>query len=770
MRRRLTISLLALVGLLLTTAVRAQDRLVVVTTQGNLLSFPVAGCSGLQYDAATGGYTIATSSATRHFAADEIKQVYFEDKAVLDRDPYIEPKETDTVNPNYEYLATGDYEVLELDTALCRIKVRFLKEVPQMYVGKVLPFQKDDFGCCAYVLTWSTEGQVADIRFRPAPLEELLYNADLVFTSDPSDPYYTQQAPASTRAAEDGMKSLPPLVFVTDKWTISEDPLTLETQSKVTLQTHFAFKSGPPVRGTDGIRSYTSKVKRMGLVLTGTLENSLVDKIDLKAKKKLLDKETLMKKPIFFTATGTMVGYVPVYVTFSATLGALMQAFAEVELRYAHEDLTRLKVSAGLEYYGEEDRFNPILDFTYTNIPATPDFFALSGTGTFRASPFVRFDLTVNMAAGLHIDLMPFMRLKYDTFVTKEGFYPHFLADAGLNLRGGLFFPFINKGEDKKTYTTPDLFVTKLWEEPKKFTVKDSLNRVWNNFGNHSEWEAEVQSQKGEGELVPPVFTDGTAVQSVMLSDFPQEDMTDYYTIEGMLGGSRQLLPNRAYDDEEDDEADYRPKSDGVLRPMGDPWISRVDKDGNVRVECNSTVPLGYRAVLRTQIVDSLGNAVEYHDVEMPWEIRNFNATYSFAGLGGGSVEYRDGGKYIREVNPMLGIVVLNNGSLTITTPSGTSTVPATADALGILMGCNIMLVNPSLKESPLIAYDEMRWAKDKGLIKGTHLNLGETTYLGYKCKTISVENGMLTYFQNVCLKTDTDGGSFVVTKFEILD
>ena len=63
-----------------------------------------------------------------------------------------------------------------------------------------------------------------------------------------------------------------------------------------------------------------------------------------------------------------------------------------------------------------------------------------------------------------------------------------------------------------------------------------------------------------------------------------------------------------------------------------------------------------------------------------------------------------------------------------------------------------------------------MRWAKDKGLIKGTYLNLGETNYLGYKCKTISVESGMFTYFQNVCLKTDTDEGSFVVTKFEVLD
>lgn len=749
----------------LTTIVRAQDRIVVVTTSGGLYDFPITEDGGLKYNAETGGFILVSEMETKHFGADDIKQVYFEDKAVVDTDPYIEPKAMDTVNPNFQPLEMSDYEVIEVDTALCRIKVRFLKEVPQFYVGKIMPFEKDDFGCNCYVLTWTIDGQVADIRFRPTPLEELLYNADLVFTSDPADPYYKADASARTRAGDGDMKSLPPLQFVGDKISFGEEPIWVETQNKVTLQTHFAFKSGPPVQGSEGIRSYSSKIKRMGLVLTGTLDNSLVTKIDLKAKKKVFDKETLLNKPLFFTAKGMMVGYVPVYVTFSATLGALMQAFAETELRYAHEDQTTLKLSAGLEYYGEEDKFNPILKFDYSNIPGNPDFFALSGQGTFKASPFVRFDLTVNMAVGLHVDLMPFMRLNYESYVTKEGFYPHFLVDAGLNLRGGLFFPLINKGKDKKTYDSPDLFVTKLWEEPKKFTVKDSLKRVWNSFGDHSEWEMQVQSQKDEGELVPPVFTDGTAVQSVIMSDFPLEDMTEYYTIEGMMGGSRRRAPRST-----EEEDDYRPKSDGVLRPVGAPWISRVDKDGNVKVDCNSTVPMGYKTVLRTQIVDAEGNAIEQHDVDLPWEIRNFNATYSFAGMGSGSVEYRDGGKYIKEINPLLGEVVLKDGMLTITTVTGTSTVPATEDMLGILMGCNIMFVTPSIKESPFIVYDEMRWARDKGLIKGTHLNLGETNYLGYKCKTISVENGMLTYFQNVCLKADTDEGSFVVTKFEVLD
>ena len=304
----------SMMAVCLATAVKAQDRIVVVTNSGGLYDFPITEEGGLKYDTETGGFILVSEGETKHFGADDIKQVYFEEKAVVDADPYVEPKATDTVNPNFQPLDVADYEVIELDTALCRIKVRFLKEVPQLYVGKIMPFEKDDFGCNCYVLTWTVDGKVADIRFRPTPLEELLYNADLVFTSDPDNPYYTQET-AATRAPEDGMKSLPPIQFVGDKISFGEEPIWVETQNKVTLQTHFAFKSGPPIQGSEGIRSYSSQIKRMGLVLTGTLDNSLVTKIDLKEKKKVLDKETLLSKPLFFTAKGTVVGYVPIYVT-----------------------------------------------------------------------------------------------------------------------------------------------------------------------------------------------------------------------------------------------------------------------------------------------------------------------------------------------------------------------------------------------------------------------------------------------------------------------
>ena len=48
----------------------------------------------------------------------------------------------------------------------------------------------------------------------------------------------------------------------------------------------------------------------------------------------------------------------------------------------------------GLEYHGEEDKFTPILNFDDSNNQGQPNFFALSGQGNFKGSPFVRFDLT----------------------------------------------------------------------------------------------------------------------------------------------------------------------------------------------------------------------------------------------------------------------------------------------------------------------------------------------------------------------------------------
>ncbi len=746
------------VSLCLTTVVKAQDRMVVVTTSGQMYDFAMTEDGGLRYDAASGGYTIVSEGTSRTFGADEIKQVYFEDQVVVAADPYIEPKATDTVNPNFESLEQADYEVIELDTALCRIKVRFLKDVPQLYVGKILPFEKDDFGCNCYVLTWTLDGNVADIRFRPTPLEELLYNADLVFTSNPNDPYYKTGESVRTRGDNGDMKSLPPLEFVSDKISFGEEPVWVETGNKVTLQAHFAYQSGPPVQGSEGIRSYSSQIKKMGLVLTGTLENSLVNKIDIKAKKKVLDKEARMKKPLFYTAKGFVVGYVPIYVSFSAELGARMQAFAEAELRYAHENVTTLKVSAGMEYYGEKNELKPILDFTYGHDQKRPDFFALSGKGNFKASPFIRFDLAVNLAVGLHVDLMPFLRLNYESYVTKDGFFPYFMADAGVNLRGGLYFPLIRNGKDTLSYESPDLFVTKLWEEPKHFTVRDSLKRVFNSFGSHSEWEMQVQAEQDGEKQVAPANSNGAALHCQWMSDFPLEDKTEEYTLAGQYGGlSRPKVARRA------DGA-------GGLRPIGEPWAAVGDKDGNVKVACTSPVPMGYKTVLRTSIVDSLGNAVESHDIEMPWEVRNFNATYDFAGMTG-TVEYRDGGKRIKEVNPLLGIAEYDNGKTTIHDVAGNVYTVTGEEASIAFLGCNCMWVTPmGLDQAPSAGLDEIRWAMAQGLIKNTQMTFGETNYLGYKCITCTVENGMDTIFQNVCLKADTGEGSFVVTKFEVLE
>jgi hypothetical protein len=46
----------------------------------------------------------------------------------------------------------------------------------------------------------------------------------------------------------------------------------------------------------------------------------------------------------------------------------------------------------------------------------------------------------------------------------------------------------------------------------------------------------------------------------------------------------------------------------------------------------------------------------------------------------------------------------------------------------------------------------------------------GEAYHLGYKCKTVTIPDGTLTYWQNILMETTADSEYFRVTSFEILD
>jgi hypothetical protein len=120
MRKNLVFMLMPLVAVLLFVpmALKAQDQMVVVTSEGDLQVYPIADMSNFSYDAATDSYSLISGERTLTFKGKGIKQIYFADKIETDNDPYIIPKSTDTVNPNYVRPAVDSYEIVEMDTTL----------------------------------------------------------------------------------------------------------------------------------------------------------------------------------------------------------------------------------------------------------------------------------------------------------------------------------------------------------------------------------------------------------------------------------------------------------------------------------------------------------------------------------------------------------------------------------------------------------------------------------------------------------------------------
>ena len=146
MRKNIVFMLTALVAVLffVPTMLKAQNQLVVVTYKGDVQVYPALTVSSFAYDAEQDAYTLKVNGESVAFGGRDVKQIYFADKSETDNDPYIEPKETDKYNPNFEHPEVGTYEILSMDSELCRTKVNFSGDVPKLYVGKILSLEDDE--------------------------------------------------------------------------------------------------------------------------------------------------------------------------------------------------------------------------------------------------------------------------------------------------------------------------------------------------------------------------------------------------------------------------------------------------------------------------------------------------------------------------------------------------------------------------------------------------------------------------------------------------
>ena len=745
---------------LMPTMLRAQDQMVIVTCQGDMHLYPASVAETFQYDAEQDIYTLVSDGQTVSFGGQDIKQIRFADKTETAQDPLLTPKETDKYNPNFEHPEVDSYEILLMDTALCHAQVQFKEDVPQLYVGKILSLENDTAAYNCYVLTYKIIGKKADIRFRFASIEELIYNTEFVLAANPDNTYFETKSasgdplPVYRARRTPGLEAVPKVEIEKGPVKLfAEMGMSLTSADKSSLDIDAKFKLSEPRRNEKCARSFLAKIEYMGFVARGTYEKTttleLTPRVGINFEKdKYLEKPLFKASGKFMIPAGPVV--IPLWLDLSGTLGYNIQAAIEAEMKLQQVTKTGFTLTAGMEYTREAGSLKPILDIKPVFEPQKPEILSKEGTIMARFSPYLRLDLLIDVVFGMHLDLMPYLKATYKG-VERKGVndFGSFDLEAGANLRGGLYFnaPFVDS-DDYVSHTTEDFLVTKLYHSPSD--VKPVNNQKVTLCSYDVEDTRDFQTYASlYDEPVTPALGQEHAVMQCQKSDFPYEQA---------LGKLQHPSARRQAES-------VMPATVEMHEIEGSEWATQCDDDGIAHTTFKSRIPLGYRTILATRILDGDGNIIKELEEELPWEIKNFNASVSMGGHIS-TIQYRDGGNNIYEH------VVGEDGEadfrkqgnkVEVHTPMGWYALPNNVMPISTCMHV--------LEPDWIRTYDFCRWQKKEAGRNMEGMTFGDTEYLGYKCKTVHVSTGTITYWQNLILKIEGSGeGDFHVTSLEILD
>ena len=321
---------------LMPTMLRAQDQMVIVTCQGDMHLYPASVAETFQYDAEQDIYTLVSDGQTVSFGGQDIKQIRFADKTETAQDPLLTPKETDKYNPNFEHPEVDSYEILLMDTALCHAQVQFKEDVPQLYVGKILSLENDTAAYNCYVLTYKIIGKKADIRFRFASIEELIYNTEFVLAANPDNTYFETKSasgdplPVYRARRTPGLEAVPKVEIEKGPVKLfAEMGMSLTSADKSSLDIDAKFKLSEPRRNEKCARSFLAKIEYMGFVARGTYEKTttleLTPRVGINFEKdKYLEKPLFKASGKFMIPAGPVV--IPLWLDLSGTLGYNIQA------------------------------------------------------------------------------------------------------------------------------------------------------------------------------------------------------------------------------------------------------------------------------------------------------------------------------------------------------------------------------------------------------------------------------------------------------------
>lgn len=681
----------------------APDQMVVVTTRGNIVAFTITGATALNYSAATDTIVIGNGVELAEYECGEIKQIYFDDKASVDADPYIAPTIDDYINPNLVDPAKTAYEVVQLDTTLCRARIKFEGDVPQMYVGQIYIARTDTAQLGMYLLTYDpVDSHQVDIRYRPAQLQEMVYNCEITFTSFPDDESYFDSREVYVKCREqsnrrragwkaDQTEKLPPVKLM-------KDIIDIFGMAEFKVGTDYSAEFGAELKvllteagqNANCEREIASKLDYVGLVYRGRLTVTNKVKVKLEADHKAPTFDRQISPDLFKNTQYFQVGPVPVLLSYDASIWAKLTAELKTQLMFAQNITNGIEVVVGVEYDAKTDKLSPINEINFIHEANKPDIDVTAGTVKFRISPYIRINLYLYLVFGFHVDLMPFLEGKFDGMILHDQLCWQYKFDGGFNFRAGFFvegprFNFFKRKDgktpiDQISYTSPDLIRKKIAQYPDKLVDLDSLKREYaaydtkttfrfktygtfmTNAQSVQDWEPDEQG----------------SVQQSCWSDFPAEEWENVNPDDldvDILGSDD--------DGDDDGDGDYnviyakirdrlpanmqrllpklprmprvklrkKAESNSELHQIGEAWATQSNDDGIAYTEFTSPVPLGYRTVLRTSLLDGEGNSLLDMDREMPWEIRNYDATISGTMGFYGTIEYRNGGQHIHEID-----------------------------------------------------------------------------------------------------------------------
>lgn len=849
------------------SAVKAsgKDKMVVITEWGDVLASDVSESPTLMRDNATDSLILKTHDRTIKFAPSGIKQIYFEDKAIVDDDPYIAPKATDYMNPNLITHDSLDYEVVELDTLLRRATLRFDGEVPEMYVGQIYVAANDTIGVGMYVLTSDRKSsREVVIRYRPAMLTEMLYNCVITLSSTPDKPYFT---PDSVKLDDSGVKARRQRFKVElndrvdldgDNDEISEikvakalynifknSDITFDPSVDLSFKTDIQIAIGEPVSDGSQFRQMRSKIDLFQIVLSGNV--TFRERFGFNLSANLLavfplPYEQQLKPAPPSTPVVPVVNGVPVFFKVVPELWSYLDATLRGQLTYAQTMRQSLSASIGVRYEGKTDKLTPIFKITPELQVNKPEIATAAAEVSLTPSFFPRINFRFYYLIDFYVDLMMLPTIKgsaYKSYGNKP-FYQH-KGEIEFKLRGGVKLKtYFRDSNDVLMYdekmnkglnVTVSMGKAELWKNPKNMVDIDSLKVLYAGFKNNLNIKMQVKGG----------ISDGVSTMDNAPRDYPVDKGTEISTASQCYSSFSEELAKDVQLDENDlnigqtidmgglmakmrlpreirsrlpkflrgkDEDQYNlvaqlpePKKAPLYIKKREPSVSvetnigglaeglfkageakgtQCDENSVADVEMEWPTPIGYKNVIRTSIIDSLANPIMSIDREMPWEVKNFDATWTTSGGGHGTIQYREGGAHVHETVTSDGSTVTfdynrSRGTTTVSAQGFTTTMPQRMLPGTSCMGSPDVIIKTSAKNFAfkgfVSAWDMMYWQAEhvKPNPYAGFASFGSAEYLGYPCKLIVAEGNTLMYWQNLNLRVIGES-EFKVTSLTILD